>query len=185
MEFMRCTLAVTEQNIPEITAAARSAGLTIAAEPGQTLRFVAPAGRIRFFRHTLPKSVRSRRQLWTEEAVALIEESIISLAEQSRRGRTQKSLVKRLSSTIATQLNIHPHTASDFVEDAICGMIASGILQTHQGECGTPFRRPSKTRTFSSAVRHGYGLNFAAGGPRMTSWNYRPVFIFSMFEEFF
>lgn len=133
MEFMRCTLTVTEQNLPEVTAAARSAGLTVVTDSGRTLRFIAPAGRIRFFRHILPKSVKSRRQLWMEEAVALIEKSLISLVEQARPGRTQKSLVKVLVPTIAAQLNIKPTTARDFIEDAICGMLASGIFQLNQG----------------------------------------------------
>lgn len=130
---MRCTLTVTEQKLSEITAAARSAGLTIVVEPGHTLRFVAPAGRIRFFRHLLPKSVRFRRQFWTEEAVALIEESIIALVERECLHRTQKNLVKTLTPTIAAQLNIKSATAREFIEDALCGMFASGILACCRG----------------------------------------------------
>lgn len=133
MEFMRCILFVASKNQSLVSKAAHAAGLNVDFIAEQTTRFVAPAGRIRFFRHVLPKSVRTRRQCWTEEAIGLIEDSICSLAEKPNSPVTRKFIVQSLVPAIAQLLNIRPVVAREFIQDAFCGLLATGWLICRKG----------------------------------------------------
>lgn len=133
MEFMRCTLFVASKNQSLVAKAARAAGLNIDFAANQTSRFVAPAGRVLLFRRILSPSVRTRRQFWTEEAVALIENSICSLTEKPDSPATRKLIVQSLAPFVAEGLNIRPAVAREFIQDAVCGLLALGLLVRRNG----------------------------------------------------
>lgn len=131
MDFMRCTLSANKATRSAIAGVARAVGLTI--PTGQKPRLVAPAGRIRLMCRMLPDLAIARHQLWTEEAADSIDESILRLVKRPKSAWTPKKIVTALASVTATRLNIHKATARDFVEDAICGLLASEILQWREG----------------------------------------------------
>lgn len=73
-----------------------------------------------------------RRQFWTEEAVALIEEAICSLAEKQGSPATQQLIVQFLAPFVAERLNIRRAVAREFIQNAICGLLASGLLECRE-----------------------------------------------------
>ncbi|CAN5831179.1 hypothetical protein BH09VER1_BH09VER1_47480 [soil metagenome] len=131
MQFMRCTLSATKSNQQKIHRAARAVGLTIPI--GQKPRFVAPGGRLRLLCQKLPDSVNANLQLWTEEAEGSIDEAIIRLVKRPRSSWNPKKIVSTLAAATATRLNINKATTRDFIENAICDLLASKILQWEKG----------------------------------------------------